>query len=188
LPFIIQHKAPQFTFPFEMLNIFPINLKLDIQSRHHLSSYSFLCKYASLTTSILYSPPDNLGYLVLKNSIHFRHPYICISLLGLSPRNNIPFIWTVLIPLLLHLVFYTCKKDISVVQYKEYELYNKSMVLNLDLSFSSWGPKINLTSLSFDFLICKMKIMLPTQTCSMAEILESDDPGFKSWLCPLLAI
>lgn len=73
-----------------------------------------------------------------------------------------------------------CKKDISVVQYKEHKLYNKSMVLNLDFPFSSWGPKINLTSLSFDFLICKMKIMLPTQRCSMAEILESDDPGFKS--------
>lgn len=72
-----------------------------------------------------------------------------------------------------------CKKDISVVQYKEHELY-KSMVLNLDFPFSSWGPKMNLTSLSFDFLICKMKIMLPTQMCSMAEILESDDPGFKS--------
>lgn len=133
-------------------------------------------------TSFLYYPPDNLGYLVLKNSIHFRHPYTCISLLGLSPRNNIFFIWTVSIPLLLHLLFYPCKKDISGVQYKEHELCNKSMVLNLDLPFSSWGPKINLTSLSFGFLMCKLKIMLPTEMGSRAVILESDDPGFKSWL------
>ena len=51
------------------------------------------------------------------------------------------------------------------------------MVLNLDLPFNSWGPQINVTSLSFSLLVYKMKIMVPIQRGSMAEDLRE---GLKS--------